>query len=83
MKNWSLIACGAVLVTACGGGGGDDPPPVANVPGSEVPLAATQDPDAAFAFVSSVAAASSDTAEALRVGEATLATTETDDPKPL
>jgi len=75
-------AC-AALVTACGGGGGEAAVANTNAPGSDVPLAATQDPDAAFNFVAGVAATSSDTADPLVIGDASLATSETEEPKPL
>jgi hypothetical protein len=87
MKNFPLIAVSAALVTACGGGGGGNsmpaPPPPANVSGSDVPVSATQDPNAAFQFVSSLSAKSSDGTDPITVGDATLATSETDEPAPL
>ncbi len=73
-----------LLLASCGGGGGDggvSAPPSTNVPGSDVPLSATQSADAAFTFVASVAAASNDASEPLVVGDATLATTDTEEPK--
>ena len=81
-------ACGAVLLLAsCGGGGGDasDGGPLAPplVSGSDVPVSATASADGAFAFVSSVAATPDDGAEPLVVGDATLATSETDEPRPV
>jgi hypothetical protein len=86
MKTLCTITASAALLAACGGSGGGAVLPTggpANAPGSDVPLAATQNPDAAFDFVASVAAMSSDSSEPLAVGDATLATTDTDDPKPL
>lgn len=70
------------LLMACGGGGGsagDTSPP--NVPGTDVPVAATTDSVAATGFVSTVVArgeANSDTP--LIVGDIVLATSETADP---
>lgn len=85
MKSIPLMAVAAALVAACGGGGDGTPamPPVATVPNSDVPVSATQDASAALSFVASVAASSSDTAEPLVVGDAQLATSETDEPQPL
>lgn len=77
------IAC-ALLLAACGGGGGDvtaatDPP----ASGSDVPASAGQSAAGAFEFVQGVAASASETEEPLRLGEAPLATSETDEPRPL
>lgn len=85
MKTLPLIAASVALVTACGGGSGGPavPPAPTNVSGTDVPLSATQDPNAAFQFVSTVAARNSDTADPLVVGDATLATTDTDEAQPL
>ena len=85
MKTLPLIVASAALVTACGGGGGGPAFPQAptNVSGTEVPLSATQNADAAFQFVSTVAARKSETADPLLVGDATLATTDTEEPQPL
>lgn len=70
-----------LLLASCGGGGGGAAPADPLVPGSEVPQSATTSPDAAFAFVSSVAASADDAAEPLVVGDAVLATTDTEEPK--
>lgn len=84
MKTLPMIAVACAFVAACGGGGGGPAsPPVANAPGSEVPLSATQDPAAAYSFVASIAATGSESAEPLVVGDAQLATSETDEPQPL
>lgn len=84
----TALACGTLA--ACGGGGDRGPGSgtdganaVSERGGSDVPVSATQDADAAFAFVASVAAGSSDSADPLVTGDATLATTETGDAKPL
>jgi hypothetical protein len=86
MKKTTSIAFSCALLAACGGGGGGTfsatPAPPA-VPGSDVPVAATQDPVAAYQFVASVAATSSDSADPINVGDATLATSDTDEPMPL
>ena len=83
MKHWTMTAFGVLLVAACGGGDdrGARPPPEAGAPGSDVPVSATQDPNAAYEFVASLAAGTSDTADPIVVGDATLATTETDEPR--
>lgn len=70
-----------LLLAACGGGGGDRPASGPLVPGSQVPLSATASADGAFDFVASVAANHDDGAEPLVVGDAVLATSETDEPR--
>jgi len=79
------LAAVALLLAACGGGGGGgeipapiDPP----VAGTDVPQSATTSSAGALAFVQSVAASSSDSAEPIRVGDAVLATSDTDEPAP-
>jgi hypothetical protein len=77
------LGCGALLLAACGGGGGGNAGPAdPTVAGSDVPLSATTSSAGAFAFVKSVAAARDDTATPLVVGDAVLATSETDEPDP-
>jgi len=84
MKHILIGTLAAALLAACGGGdGGGAQAPSPNAPGGEVPLTATQDAAAAHAFVASTAATSSETAEPLAVGPTPLATSETDEPKPL
>ena len=85
MRNLLIAAAAAAVLAACGGGDGGSasPPPVPVTPGNEVPAAATQDPAAAQAFVASVAGAPDETGEPFGVGTAPLATSETDEPKPL
>jgi hypothetical protein len=75
----------ALLLAACGGGGGGgDPVPTDPlVSGTDVPTSATTSSAGAFAFVSSVAASPNETGEPLVVGNATLATSETDEPSPI
>ena len=78
----SVAVAAGLLIAACGGGGGTagpGAPPL--VPGSQVPASATASADGAFAFVSEVTATRDDSAEPLVVGDATLATSETDEPK--
>lgn len=85
VKTAAALGAGAVLLAACGGG--DDPPappaPPQVVSGSQVPLSATQTANGAFDFVASVAASKDETSEPLVVGDATLATTGTEEPRVL
>jgi hypothetical protein len=89
MKTIIASTCAAVaaagLVTACGGGGTHLAPAPApsNVAGTDVPIAATQSADAAFTFVASVQATTSDSGDPIVVGDAALATSDTEEPKPL
>jgi hypothetical protein len=83
------MAVGTLLLAACGGGdggGASDPgsatPPPSTVSGTDVPIEATTSSAAAVAFVKSVAATSDNTAEPIRVGDATLATSDADEPDP-
>lgn len=86
-SNWTLAAIGTMFLAACGGGGGDasftpaPTPPSDKVAGTDVPTSATTDANAAYEFVASVAAAKSETSDSLVVGDATLAKSETDEPK--
>jgi hypothetical protein len=77
------MAIAGMLLAACGGGsdgdGGTADPLVA---GTDVPVSATTSSAGAFAFVKSVAATSSNTAEPIVVGDAVLATSNTDEPDP-
>jgi len=76
------LASGALLMAACGGGSGGDIPIAADPPvsGTDVPTSATTSSAGALAFVKSVAASSDNTATPITVGDATLATSETDEP---
>lgn len=77
---WALGA-GAALLAACGGGGGSSSTPVDPVAsGNDIPVSATTSSSGAFTFVNGVASATDNTAEPLVVGDATLATSETDEP---
>lgn len=79
LRETSAALAGALLLASCGGGGGANL--AAPVPGTDVPVSATASADGAFDFVASVAAAPDDTAEPLVLGDATLATSETDEPR--
>lgn len=87
MKNFPFartglsLAAGALLLAACGGGGGGSGSGDL-VSGTDVPNSATTGSSGAFTFVSSVAATSDNSAEPLVVGDATLATSNTDEPDP-
>lgn len=80
----AFAAAASVLVLAgCGGGGesagvATDTPPV----GSEVPSSAISTSAGAVAFVKTVASFSDNTAAPLVLGDATLATSDTDEPDP-
>ena len=73
------LATGVLLVAACGNNdssGSSDPV----VSGTDVPTSATTSSAGALAFVKATAATSNETADALVVGDVTLATSETDEP---
>jgi hypothetical protein len=72
------------LLAACGGGGGGAAPAVADPPftGTDVPSSATHSSAGALAFVKSVAAAANDSAEPISLGDAVLATSDSDEPDP-
>jgi hypothetical protein len=78
---WALGA-GVALLAACGGGGGggSSAPVDPVVGGSDIPVSATTSSAGAFTFVNGVASTPDNTAEPLVVGDATLATSETDEP---
>lgn len=75
----SLVFASALLVAGCGGGGRHDND---LVNGSDVPLSATTSSAGALAFIKRVVASSDESSEPLRVGDAVLATSDTDDPDP-
>jgi hypothetical protein len=84
--SWLALSA-SLLLAACGsgnnGGPSTTPPPqgVALVPGTDVPVSATQDPSAATDFVAQVVAkGEANTEDPLVLGDATLATSETADP---
>ena len=83
----TLVPAGvaALLLAACGGGGGGDSGVMAvtdpNVTGTDVPTSATTNSAAAFAFVKIVAASPNDSAEPIRVGDVTLATSDMAEPE--
>jgi hypothetical protein len=80
----ALALLASALVPACGGGGGGAAPAVTNPPlaGTDVPASATASPAGALAFVKTVAAATGNDAEPIAVGDAVLATSDTDEPDP-
>lgn len=85
----TLLAASLVLtawLSACGSGNNSAPAPVEppNVPGTQVPVAATQDAAAAQAFVAGiVATGEANTETPLALGDAVLATSDAADPVPL
>jgi hypothetical protein len=80
----ALALLASALVAACGGGGGGAAPAVTNPPlaGTDVPASATASPAGALAFVKTVAAATGNDAEPIAVGDAVLATSDTDESDP-
>jgi hypothetical protein len=79
------LAGGALLLAACGGGGGGSAVPVVTDPpvaGSDVPQSATTSSAGAVAFVKSLATSSDNSASPIAVGDAVLATSDTDEPDP-
>ena len=78
-----LLAAGLLLAACGGGGGGSATDATALLPGTEVPGSATASASGATDFVTSVVNANSETAEPLVLGDAALATSETDEPRPL
>ena len=86
--SWAALALAlmALGLASCGGGGGGDPVTVPADPlvsGTDVPVSATTSADGAFNFVASVAANLDDTGEPLVLGDAVLAVSETDEPRPV
>lgn len=67
----------SLALAACGGGGGG------NFEGSDVSLRATQDSDRAFSFTANLAGSTNENGEPILLGDAQLATSETDEPAPL
>jgi hypothetical protein len=75
-----LALSASFLLMACGSGN-NTTPGVALVPGTDVPVAATQDSAAAFNFVASIVAkGEADSETPLVVGDAELAASDTADP---
>ncbi|HSV46006.1 MAG TPA: hypothetical protein VLJ58_09465 [Ramlibacter sp.] len=81
-RNALGVAAGVLLLAACGGGGGGSDPVDPLVSGTDVPNSATTSAAGALAFARSVAASSDNSAEPLVLGDAVLATSETDEPDP-
>jgi hypothetical protein len=92
----SLCFACAALLAGCGGGysgdsvsgeGGGGPATIdgdtnVGMNGTDVPLSATTSSAGAMEFVKRVAATSDNSAEPIRVGDAVLATSDTDEPDP-
>lgn len=78
------LAAAALLLSACGGGGDGGLPAVPDplVGGTDVPASATSSSTAAVAFVRSLAAGRDESAVPINVGNAVLATSDTDEPEP-
>ena len=76
----AIMLAGPLLV-ACGGGGGDSGP--ALVPNTDVPVSATNTSAEAIAFAQQQRTTTgADSAEPITLGDAKLATSETDEPDP-
>jgi hypothetical protein len=78
-----LTALSVAVLSACGGGGGSGGSSDQYVEGTDIPTSATTSSAGAFSFVNGVAGSTDNTAEPLRVGNATLATSDTDEPSAL
>jgi hypothetical protein len=84
---WKTASLGlfaaALLLAACGGGGGGEPSAGIDParPGTDVPSSASATSAGAMAFAKSVAASSTDSAEPITVGDAVLASSDTDEPE--
>ena len=76
------LAASALLLAACGGGGGGGSPVVVEpvIAGTDVPLSATTSSAGALAFAKTVAASSDNSASPITVGDAVLATSDSDEP---
>lgn len=68
----------SLALAACGGGGGSG-----NFEGSDVSLRATEDSGRAFSFTADLASSGNETGEPIALGNAQLATSETDEPAPI
>jgi hypothetical protein len=77
------VATGAVLLTACGGGSDPVVPSIPLVTGTDIPVSATTSSAGAFTFVNTLAGVPDNTAEPITVGDAILATSDTDEPSAL
>lgn len=75
-----LTALSVAVLSACGGGGGSGGSSDQYVEGTDIPTSTTTSSAGAFSFVNGVAGGTDNTAEPLRVGNATLATSDTDEP---
>lgn len=88
MKNLSLagtalLTLAAIGLSGCGGGGGGDGGTASGggfVAGTEVPVAAEQNVGDVIAFAKRQIAATSESSEPVSIGNAKLATSESDDP---
>jgi hypothetical protein len=82
IKSMSALVAISSALAACGGGNSSSPAATPLVAGTDIPVAATETTAAAISFANLTVASSDDTTEPLAVGEAALATSETDEPDP-
>ena len=75
----AALACSALLLSACGGGGGGSGDS-GFVAGSDVPAAATTSVASLIEFMQQLIAGTDETSAPIAVGDAQLATSETDEP---
>lgn len=87
LRTFGLAIAATTVLAACGGGDGGGTaataPTVALQPGSDVPDSASTSVTGVVAFIMSLIASTSDTAEPLTIGNASLATSETAEPEPV
>ncbi|MDB5895572.1 MAG: hypothetical protein JWQ88_3103 [Rhodoferax sp.] len=90
VRNGALAAACAVALTACGGGGGGDGGGGGNtngagavVEGSDVPVGVEQSVGSVVAFAKRLIGMTSENGEPVLLGNAKLATSETDSPEDL
>jgi hypothetical protein len=84
LSGLAFLSVAGALLSGCGGGGGGGTSAVPDFPGpaTGVPASATTSSAGALAFVKTVAASGDDGAEPLPLGDAMLATSDTDEPDP-
>ena len=80
-KQWTAPAAVAMgLLVACGGGGGDGAPVTQYVPGTDLPVGVEARVGDVIAFSKAQIADTSDSRDPVLIGDAVLATSESDEP---